>query len=266
MMTRLPLIHVATKEIKPKEVYQLNFNLVVIAGIPNQYTTVEATTVMEWVMKEISDLVLLCEYILLVFSQQSSMTKPSINFHGVKEGNSYGYDFGDVVFEFAGQPVRLYTDPEGDAVCFEHFTKFPDGRCTPSGYGLLDFKLFQNLQNQNFIAMRPIQLAAFMAVLFQAPDHTASPKDFLGISETGSGKTMAFLVPIIQKCLQKAATTGRNLKPTALIFVYSNLLAVNIFQRAQDLTSGTNVKVELICGGKSFIKNTHFDVGICTSL
>jgi ATP-dependent RNA helicase RhlE len=70
--------------------------------------------------------------------------------------------------------------------------------------------------------------------------------DVIGLAQTGTGKTAAFLLPIIQRLL-----TSKSNKLRALIVVPTRELADQIREAALDLTEGTNLNITTIYGGVS---------------
>ncbi len=78
----------------------------------------------------------------------------------------------------------------------------------------------------------------------QAIPEILNKRDILGIASTGSGKTAAFLIPLINKVLQ-----DRNNK--CLIIIPTRELAMQIQDEFRSLTRDTNVKSVLIMGGNS---------------
>ena len=69
-------------------------------------------------------------------------------------------------------------------------------------------------------------------------------KDLIAQSQTGTGKTAAFLVPILEK-LEVIA------QPQVLILEPVRELARQVSQEAKKLTSNRNLKIMTICGGES---------------
>uniref|UniRef100_A0A914Y2R8 ATP-dependent RNA helicase n=1 Tax=Panagrolaimus superbus TaxID=310955 RepID=A0A914Y2R8_9BILA len=151
---------------------------------------------------------------------------------------------------------------------FEDFVKAENGYIPKYNFNILDSKLINNLNELGLRNMRPTQIAAFQATFFDnAANLSSQPSDFLGNSSTGSGKTHAFLVPIVQKCLNRLReTTSSNAKrtPMALIFAHSTALVDGIYQRALEVVRGTDIKVQIIAGGYPHIQDGYFDIGVCS--
>jgi ATP-dependent RNA helicase RhlE len=101
-----------------------------------------------------------------------------------------------------------------------------------------EFELSQNMQRQladaNFIHPTPVQAAALPPAL--------EGRDVLATAQTGTGKTLSFLIPIIERmaaCPQDAKT---------LILLPTRELAMQVLDAWRDLTRG-NGRAALVCGG-----------------
>lgn len=82
----------------------------------------------------------------------------------------------------------------------------------------LDDVLINALIKQQFSAPYPIQSAAIPAIL--------EGKDVLGIAQTGSGKTLSYVLPILQLLSQRPSIQNRHIQ--ALILVPTRELAVQV--------------------------------------
>ena len=71
----------------------------------------------------------------------------------------------------------------------------------------LDARLLKNVQAMDFEEPTPIQSATIPAAL--------EGRDILGSAETGTGKTAAFLLPLLQKLIN----TPRTREPRALVLL-----------------------------------------------
>ena len=100
----------------------------------------------------------------------------------------------------------------------------------------LDPILQKNILGKRYTTPTKIQNEAIPAIL--------SGKDILGIASTGSGKTAAFLLPMINKFLNDGTQT-------CLIVVPTRELGMQIQDEFRELTRNTNLKSVLIIGGKS---------------
>ncbi|MFT7613037.1 MAG: ATP-dependent RNA helicase RhlE [Parvicellaceae bacterium] len=74
-------------------------------------------------------------------------------------------------------------------------------------------------------------------------------KDILGIAKTGTGKTGAFLIPIIDKLID------HNQKPFALIVLPTRELAVQVEEEFKSMTKGLNLYSACLIGGTNINKD-----------
>lgn len=100
----------------------------------------------------------------------------------------------------------------------------------------IDQKLKENIFQKGFTTPTPIQDQAIALIL--------EGKDVIGIAETGSGKTAAFLIPLIHKLF-------RNRQERVLIIVPTRELAVQINEDTKSLAKLLFVNSSLCIGGIS---------------
>ena len=98
--------------------------------------------------------------------------------------------------------------------------------------------LTNNIKTLKYSDPTPIQAAAIPTVL--------AGTDVIGLAQTGTGKTAAFLLPVIQRLL-----TSKTKGLRVLIVVPTRELADQIQQAAIALTKGTNLRITSIYGGVS---------------
>jgi ATP-dependent RNA helicase DeaD len=72
-------------------------------------------------------------------------------------------------------------------------------------------------------------------------------KDVVAKAQTGSGKTAAFLVPVLTKLIE-------NPKAKALVLVPVRELGEQVRVESKKLANYTNIQSALICGGKAYSK------------
>ncbi|HOU75783.1 MAG TPA: DEAD/DEAH box helicase [Candidatus Dojkabacteria bacterium] len=96
--------------------------------------------------------------------------------------------------------------------------------------------LIKNIYHKGYSCPTQIQ--------FQAIPEILKGKDVLGLANTGSGKTSAFLIPMINKVIE-----NRNNK--CLIIVPTRELAMQIQDELRSLSQNTGIKSLLIIGGNS---------------
>ncbi len=97
--------------------------------------------------------------------------------------------------------------------------------------------LLDALQDINFHTLTPIQQAAIPAV--------RQGSDVLATAQTGTGKTAAFALPIIQKLLEAEAPST----PRALILAPTRELAEQIANNCATFAKYTDLKVQALFGG-----------------
>lgn len=100
----------------------------------------------------------------------------------------------------------------------------------------LDYRILKNLEFKNFKTTTEIQEKAIPAII--------AGQDVLGISSTGSGKTGAFLLPMIDKLLKDQSQK-------LLIIAPTRELALQIMKEAMSLIRGTHLQMALVIGGES---------------
>lgn len=104
--------------------------------------------------------------------------------------------------------------------------------------------ILRALETQGYSTPTPIQTQAIPIVLAQ--------KDLLACAQTGTGKTAAFAIPILQllyKEKQAAATPDRHIK--TLILTPTRELAIQIAENIRDYGAHTGLKHLVIFGGVS---------------
>ena len=100
----------------------------------------------------------------------------------------------------------------------------------------LDSRLMQGIKNAGYESATPIQEAAIPAAL--------RGRDIIGTAQTGTGKTAAFVLPILNKLLD-----GPRGMPRALIVTPTRELAEQINQVIHALSVGTRLRSATIYGG-----------------
>lgn len=117
----------------------------------------------------------------------------------------------------------------------------------------LDSRLQTNISNLGYVDATPIQVQAFEPII--------SGKDVAGLAQTGTGKTAAFLIPIIERIL-KAETNPESERAfvdwkafnQVLILVPTRELADQIHENILKLTAGTGLKSATFYGGTGYDK------------
>lgn len=101
----------------------------------------------------------------------------------------------------------------------------------------LEPRLQRNLQTMGFEHPMPIQSAAIPPAL--------KGDDILGSAETGTGKTAAFLLPLLQKLI----TSPRTRQPRALILAPTRELVLQVADQTRQLSQGLPLRLGVIYGG-----------------
>lgn len=112
-----------------------------------------------------------------------------------------------------------------------------------SGFDL-DPQLLKGIKEMGFVRPTPIQAEAIPEAL--------SGKDVLACAMTGSGKTAAFLLPILNKLISKQRRTTR-----ALVITPTRELAVQIVEQLDAMAIHTPVTAAAIIGGVGMGPQEH---------
>jgi len=109
-----------------------------------------------------------------------------------------------------------------------------------------NLKLMKNLldsvEREGYTVPTPIQQ--------QSIPHILNGKDLFGCAQTGTGKTAAFALPILQRIVQeRGAVTNHGIK--ALVLAPTRELAIQIDESFRTYGTGTGVKTACVYGGIS---------------
>lgn len=96
----------------------------------------------------------------------------------------------------------------------------------------------KNIQNAGFKRPTDIQ--------FKTIPHVLAGEDVLAIAQTGTGKTAAFVIPILHRLLQKK-TSKKNIH--CLVMAPTHELASQTNQVFQDFAKGTGIRSMVVIGG-----------------
>ena len=102
----------------------------------------------------------------------------------------------------------------------------------------LSAALQQKLAKANFTTLTPIQERAIAPAL--------EGKDVIGTAQTGTGKTLAFLIPLIEMLLRQPSRQAR-----ALILLPTRELAMQVHEQYERLRSKNMPQAALVIGGVS---------------
>ncbi|TQV96503.1 hypothetical protein V2A60_003104 [Cordyceps javanica] len=124
------------------------------------------------------------------------------------------------------------------------------GRTVKKGGGFqamgLNANLLKAIARKGFSVPTPIQRKTIPLVLDR--------KDVVGMARTGSGKTAAFVIPMIERLRAHSAKFGSR----ALIMSPSRELAIQTLKVVKELSKGTDLKAVLLVGGDSLEEQFGF--------
>lgn len=98
-------------------------------------------------------------------------------------------------------------------------------------------------------ALKPLGYTHPTPIQQQAIPILLKRNDLLGCAQTGTGKTAAFAIPIIQLLLEDQAQDHHNRKIKALVVTPTRELAIQIAESFRDYSLFTNLKTAVIFGG-----------------
>ena len=114
----------------------------------------------------------------------------------------------------------------------------------------LPLPLLRACQTAGFKYATPIQGASL--------PHTLRGHDMVGKAQTGTGKTAAFLISIINDLLKYPVEDERYIgEARALILAPTRELAIQIGEDAEQLVQHTDLKVHTLVGGMDYAKQLH---------
>jgi ATP-dependent RNA helicase RhlE len=105
----------------------------------------------------------------------------------------------------------------------------------------LDPRLLRAIGDLGFTRTTPVQSAVFPSI--------AAGEDLVACAQTGTGKTVAFLLPVLQRLLGAAPLARR--APRLMILAPTRELAIQISDDAKALTRYARLSGVTICGGMS---------------
>jgi ATP-dependent RNA helicase RhlE len=112
----------------------------------------------------------------------------------------------------------------------------------------LSASLQQNLASNGFKIPTPVQAQAIPAAL--------AGSDLIATAQTGTGKTLAFVLPLLEKLLA-APREGAKDSITGLILTPTRELAIQIQQVFNLLAKGTGLRATVVVGGLSETHQLH---------
>ncbi len=143
-------------------------------------------------------------------------------------------ELGDDVSVFIKKAVEVSTEST-----YTPHNSFADFDINPA--------LKQNIINKGYIHPTPIQDKAIQPIL--------EGRDLIGLANTGTGKTAAFLIPLINKIVGDRSRSLRALPSgevqKALIITPTRELATQINEELRSFSRGMNIYSALVIGGNS---------------
>lgn len=97
--------------------------------------------------------------------------------------------------------------------------------------------LKSNLQRCNFTTPTPVQAEAI--------PHALAGRDIVATAQTGTGKTLAFVLPILESLISNPASRGVQ----AVILSPTRELAIQIDEAFSRLAAGSNIRAAVVVGG-----------------
>ena len=104
-------------------------------------------------------------------------------------------------------------------------------------------KILQAIEDAGFTKPTPIQAEAIPAI--------GTGRDIIGCARTGTGKTAAFVLPLIQK-LEASWTAAREIRVRALILSPTRELAIQLLENVEKFAARTELTTLLVHGGTEY--------------
>src|SRR6187431_3642554 len=101
--------------------------------------------------------------------------------------------------------------------------------------------LLGNLNKKGYAVPTPVQSKAIPPAL--------AGHDLVATAQTGTGKTLAFCLPLIEMMLQQPAPAGKPVGPRALILSPTRELAIQIAKEFDEIAQGTGFRTATVVGG-----------------
>ena len=108
-------------------------------------------------------------------------------------------------------------------------------------------KTIQGLNSSKYFNLTPIQRCTL--------PHTLGGRDLLGASKTGSGKTLCFLIPILENLYREGWVKEEGLG--ALILLPTRELAIQVFEVINKIGKHHNFSVGMVIGGNDYEKERY---------
>ena len=105
----------------------------------------------------------------------------------------------------------------------------------------LSVQVLQVIQKLGYDKPSPIQAQAIPVI--------SSGHDLLGVAKTGSGKTIAFLLPLFRHILDARPPTSTNQGPSAIVLAPTRELCVQIYKECKPFLKALNLRAVCAYGG-----------------
>ena len=114
----------------------------------------------------------------------------------------------------------------------------------------LDPKLLRAVADSGYLTMTPIQAKAIPIVL--------EGRDVMGAAQTGTGKTAAFSIPLLQKMLkhENPSMSPARHPVRAIVLAPTRELAVQVAANVTNYAKQTNLRVAVVFGGMNMKEQT----------
>lgn len=104
--------------------------------------------------------------------------------------------------------------------------------------------LVERIHESGITAPTPIQEQSIPVLL--------EGRDLLGMAQTGTGKTAAFLLPLIQKIVARKEDGHRSKAPAALVLAPTRELAHQVAMSLKTFSQGMGLRYLVVCGGERY--------------
>ena len=118
--------------------------------------------------------------------------------------------------------------------------------------------LLENIRRAEYTVPTPVQKHGLPIIM--------AGRDLMASAQTGSGKTAAFLLPIIDRIISSRAPSGVGLSaqaPQAVIITPTRELAIQISDEARKFATGTDVKTAILYGGTQTMHQVVINCSLC---